>query len=167
MAGGPQPTEEPLAVLLLPSKLEEFELADYARDLLTIPRVVALEPRVALRKLFGEIVAARQARRLKLPGMARVLVLYGPQQYPLARAMLGRYNDAELWYVSNVAEPERAPEDELVAQERLARERARYVLAIGGPEGPRVENEPLRRRLLELEVITHRPFVPGARFSRE
>jgi hypothetical protein len=161
--------DEPLAILLLPATLEEFELADHARDLLAIPRVLALEPRVALRRGFAEAVAARQAKRLKLPGVARVLVLYRPEQYPLARALLGRFPEAELWYMRSAAGPlpEVSPQgqEDLDAQERLASGRATQVLAIGGEGGPPIENEPLRRRLLELEVISHRPFMPGGRFS--
>ena len=36
--------DDPLAVLLLPGRLEGLELEAHARDLLSIPRVVALEP---------------------------------------------------------------------------------------------------------------------------
>ncbi len=42
---------EPLAVLLLPCKLEQFELAKHARGLLSIPRVLALEPLSAQARL--------------------------------------------------------------------------------------------------------------------
>ena len=40
-----------------------------------------------------------QARRLRFPGEPRVFVLYRPRQYPLARALLGVHEPAELWYV--------------------------------------------------------------------
>jgi hypothetical protein len=31
---------------------------------------------------------------------------------------------------------------------------------------PRAENQPLRARLLELDVISHRPYLPGRRTAR-
>jgi hypothetical protein len=156
---------EPLALLLLPRKLEQFELADHARDLLAIPRVVALEPpRVGTSGLFAEAITIRNARRLRLPGEPRVLVLYHPGQYPLARALLARYEQSELWYARR-AENERRS-DELLALDDRAAERARQVLVATAGGDPPVQNEPLRRRLLELEVISARPFVPGARVHR-
>jgi hypothetical protein len=62
--------------------------------------VVAVEPaRVSLRR-GGDALAARQAQRLgkKLPGTPRVVVILDTAQYPLARALLGRNADCELWY---------------------------------------------------------------------
>lgn len=82
---------EPLAVLLLPRRVEEFELAAHAQDLLAIPRVVALEPsRARTRRLRRNTITALQARRLRFPGRPRVFVLYEPEQYPLARAARDR-----------------------------------------------------------------------------
>ena len=43
-------------------------------------------------------LAATQARRLKLPGVPRVIVIFHPLQYPLARGLIARHPDAELWY---------------------------------------------------------------------
>jgi hypothetical protein len=156
---------EPLAVLLLPSKLEEFNLADHARGLLTIPRVVALEPGRRPPRLLRQSAPVRAARRLRLPGEPRELELYGPVQYPLARALLARYREAELWYIrpdastlrSEGAAAELADLD-LLAAERAGEER------VGDQEDelPVVE-ERLWARLRELEVISARPFVPGAR----
>ena len=60
-----------------------------------------------------------------------------------------------------------APEDgeELLDLDQRARERAVQILTIGGGPDPRSDNGPLRIRLRELEIITHRPFVPGARIG--
>ena len=43
-------------------------------------------------------VAATQARRLKLPGVPRAIVIFHPLQYPLARGLIVQHPDAELWY---------------------------------------------------------------------
>src|SRR5437660_3523605 len=84
---------EPLGALLLPCRLEEFEFVDHARSLLAIPRVLALEPRrVRPPGRFAEGQAVRQARRLKLPGEPRLVVLYDPAQYALGRAICARYS---------------------------------------------------------------------------
>jgi hypothetical protein len=167
MPAEPRSVTEPLALLLLPSKLEEFELADHARDLLAIPRVLALEPgRFRTPRFLREAVAARGGRRLRLPGEPRLLVLYHPRQYPLARALCARYEQAELWYLrpndpAQTSGGDRA--EELSDLDRLARERATETRIVNHTAAPSELREPLRRRLLELEVISHRPFVPGAR----
>jgi hypothetical protein len=95
----------PLCVLLLPRPLESFILRDQAEDLLGAPGVVALEPpRVPLGAFgrlpaaLGDRIAAAQARRLALPGEPRAVVIFHPLQYPLARALLARHPEAELWY---------------------------------------------------------------------
>jgi hypothetical protein len=163
-------TEEPLAVLLLPSKLEDFAFAEHARDLLDVPRVVALEPpRRRIGPAVGEFVAMRQARRLRFPGDPRVLVLYHPLQYPLARALGSFHPRAELWYVlTGEAELGGEEPDQLRMAEfhRLAGERALKTMSATQQGEPRIENEELRRRLVELEVISARPFVPGGRVER-
>ena len=46
----------------------------------------------------GDGLAATQARRLKLPGVPRAIVIFHPLQYPLARGLIARHPDAELWY---------------------------------------------------------------------
>lgn len=157
--------EEPLGVLLLPRKLEEFELQDHARGLLEIPRVVALEPS-ALRppRLLREALSARQARRLRFPGVPRLLVVYHPLQYPLARALRAYHDEAELWYVPPdpaTLRPEGGLQvDELLDLDRLAREHARRTLTVGAGGEPTLQDESLRVRLRELGVVSPRPFFP-------
>jgi hypothetical protein len=149
---------------MLPGTLEEFELEAHARDLLSIPRVVALEPsRVRTPRLMRNAVSMRQARRLRLPGRLRLVVLYHPAQYPLARALVVEHEEAELWYlppdapaVHAVSAAERA---ELIESDELARQHASRTLAVL-PDGG-VDDAPLRERLRELDVINPRPFVPG------
>jgi hypothetical protein len=108
----PSPAHDaPLALLLLPVALEQFEHAEHARDLLRAPRVLALEPpRVSWRRI-GRLpsalalgVGVRQAKRLKLPGSVRVVVLYDPLQLPLAHGLLLRNRSAQLWRARQVAE---------------------------------------------------------------
>jgi hypothetical protein len=105
------PAEDPLALLLLPVPLEQFAHAEHARDLLRAPRVLALEPpRMSWRriaKLPGSLalgIGVRQARRLRLPGTVRVVVLYDALQLPLAQGLELRFADAELWRASVVEE---------------------------------------------------------------
>lgn len=92
--------ERPLCLLLLPAPLEAFELRDRAEDLLQAPGVAALDPpRMGYgRTRLAETFAVLQARRMRLPGFPRMLVLFDPLQYPLARAVLAIHPDAELWY---------------------------------------------------------------------
>ena len=160
-----RPMDEALALLLLPSQLEHFALQQHARELLSIPRVIALEPsRVGTPRFVRDSSAARQAARLRLPGALRLLVLYHPAQYPLARALCSKHEQAELWYVS--PEPGAAPGDaaaDLTSFDQLARERARCTLRVS--DGTVLDGGSLRSRLRELEVISPRAFVPGARFQ--
>lgn len=103
--------EDPLALLLLPVALEQFEHAAHARDLLRAPRVLALEPpRLSWRRIsrlpdsMALGVGVRQARRLRLPGTVRVIVLYDRLQLPLAQGLALRFGDAELWRAHAVEE---------------------------------------------------------------
>jgi len=155
--------DEPLAVLLLPGRLEGLALEAHVRDLLSIPRVVALEPsRVRPARSLRDAVSLRQARRLRFPGQPRLLLLYHPAQYPLARALCAYHEDLELWYVP----PDRGALEtadqagELLVFDGLARERATQVLT--ATEGG-VDTVALRARLRELDVINPRAFIPGAR----
>jgi hypothetical protein len=164
-----EPATDSLAVLLLPGKLEGIALEAHARDLLSIPRVIALEPsRVRPPRFLRDAISLRQARRLRFPGQPRLLLLYHPAQYPLARALCARYEDLELWYLSPPGRPDRpdpATADQGHAREAaldvLARERARQVLPV--TEAGSVDDAPLRRRLRELDVINPRAFLPGSR----
>lgn len=154
-------SDEPLALLLLPSELEQFELEAHARDLLQIPRVIALEPpKRRTPRWLRETIPARQVKRMRLPGEPRVIVLYHPAQYPLARALCATH-ESELWYVrpdpATLVGDSTFSQDDLLELDRLASERGSHDRTDGGLAG-----EPLRIRLRELEIITHRPFVPGA-----
>jgi hypothetical protein len=161
--------DDSLAVLLLPGKLEGLVLEGHARDLLSIPRVVALEPsRVRPPRFLRDATSLRQARRVRLPGRLRLLVLYHPAQYPLARALCAHHEDLELWYIPPGREALEAADEahtrELLAFDELARERARQVLT--ATEGSGVDDAPLRARLRELGVISPRAFIPGGRPRR-
>lgn len=161
---------EPLGLLILPEKLEAFELAEHARELLSIPRVLALEPgRLPTPRFLRESAPARAAKRLKFPGTPRLFVLYHPRQYPLARALSARHAESELWYIRpdprTLAEQDERP-DELADLDRLAYERATPARVISQDSEPGELREPLRLRLRELEVISPHPFIPGARIGR-
>ena len=154
-----------MAALLLPGPLEGFDREDHARGLLSIPRVIALEPsRMRPPGFLQDHVCSRQARRLRFPGRLRLLVLYHPAQYPLARALCARHQDLELWYIPPERETMEAADEanprELVALDQIAQERATRVIVAGGPY---VDDESLRARLRELGVINPRAFLPGAR----
>ncbi|MGI8713892.1 MAG: hypothetical protein ACR2NR_12100 [Solirubrobacteraceae bacterium] len=159
---------EPLAVLLLPGDLEGFELEAHARDLLTIPRVIALEPaHTPTPRFLRDAVSMRQARRLRLPGRLRVVVLYHSGQYPLARALCAHNEHAELWYVPSdggaLTVPDQAQTSDLLAFDELARVNACQTLPVS--QDGQVDDVSLRSRLRELEVINSRAFVPGARMK--
>lgn len=161
--------EDSLGLLLLPSRLEDFEREAHARGLLSIPRVIALEPsRVRTPRLLRDAAGLRQARRLRLPGRPRLAVLYHPAQYPLARGLLTQYPDLELWYIPPAAEGLQGHDEvetrELGEFDDLARGKATEILAV--VEGEPVRDAPLRERLRELEVISPRAFIPGPTGSR-
>ncbi len=130
-----EPATDSLAILLLPGKLEGIALEAHARDLLSIPRVIALEPsRVRPPRFLRDGISLRQARRLRFPGQPRLLLLYHPAQYPLARALCACHEDQELWYIAPPGRSARpaagqAHPREVPALDELARERARQVLS--------------------------------------
>jgi hypothetical protein len=167
MIGG---VDESMAILLLPGEVEVFERGAHARSLLSIPRVVALEPskRRAPGFLRGS-ATLRQARRLQLPGRLALVVLYHPAQYPLARALCAEHERAELWYLPpdprTLETSDPGKRGELEASDELARERATEVLATT-PSAQWDDADPLRRRLRELDVISSRAFLPEGRFAR-
>jgi hypothetical protein len=150
--------ERPLGVMLLPVELERFPLRERAEDLLTAPGVVAVDPpRLTYGRLarLGEAVADSivtvQARRMRLPGFPRALIVFHPDQYPLARSLRGLYPDAELWY-GPAGEP--ASERERSLHE-LALERA--TLHFDHPGGPaHTQNLPLWERLERLGIESGR-----------
>jgi hypothetical protein len=160
--------DEPLGLLLLPCVLEQFELEEHARGLLQIPRVVALEPgRVRTPSFIRDAAALRQAKRLKLPGTPRLVVLYHPIQYPLARALCARYQEVELWYVrpdpASLRDQGGYSRQDQLELDDLAVERAARPVAFGAAEVLAAQTASLRDRMSELGIITHRPFVPGGR----
>src|SRR3984885_3204359 len=149
-----EPADDVLAALLLPGPLEGFAREDHARGLLSIPRVIALEPsRMRPPGFLRYQICSRQARRLRFPGRLRLLVLYHPAQYPLARALCARYQDLELWYIPPERETRQAADEaharELATFDELARERATQVLVASEHY---VDDESLRARLRELGV---------------
>ena len=164
--GGP-PAEDSLALLLLRGPLEGFELEEHARSLLSIPRVIALEAtRARAPRVLREGAALRQARRLRFPGRVRLLVLYHPAQYALARALRDRH-DAELWYVEPHPEDSwvRGGDQELTESDALARERADALLT--RTDATTIQDAALRERLHQLDVINPYAFVPdGHRWRR-
>jgi hypothetical protein len=159
-----EPSGDALAALLLPAPLEGFTREDHARALLSIPRVIALEPsRVRPPAFLRDSVCQRQARRLRFPGRLALLVLYHPAQYPLARALCAHYQDAELWYLppEPVTEPAGQPQArELADLDLMARERATHLLTTSDHDR---DDDPLRQRLRHLGVINPHAFLPGPR----
>ena len=146
--------DRPLCVLLLPTALEAFELRERAEDLLTAPGVVAVDPPrlsyAATRRLGGAIadgLAGVQARRMRLPGFPRALVVFDALQYPLARALTALHPDAELWYGPP---PDRSgPLHDLAA--------ARAALRFGRAGGvAHTQNLPLWERLEALGIESGR-----------
>src|SRR4051812_34832839 len=110
-AGAPAPAGRapddppPLRGLLLPRAPGSVILPDQAEDLLAAPGLFAVEPpRISygaylrLPVSVADGLAAAQARRLKLPGIPRLIVIFHPLQYPLARGLIAQHPDAELWY---------------------------------------------------------------------
>jgi hypothetical protein len=93
----------PLCLLLLPCELEDFALRPHAEDLLGAPGVLAVDPPRLGRSArvpapLADGLAAGAARRMKLPGFPRVVVIFGPLQYPLARGLIVAHEGAEIWY---------------------------------------------------------------------
>jgi hypothetical protein len=148
----------PLGVLLLPVELEEFEQRARADDLLTAPGVVAVDPPrltyggvARMSETVADALAGLQAKRLRLPGFPAALIVFHPDQYPLARALRDIHLDAELWYG-----PYTPPVGEREwAQHERASERA--TMRIQYSEAPaRTQNLPLWERLEALGVESGR-----------
>ena len=94
--------DQPLLVLLLPERLEQFHLEQPVRDLLQADGVVAVDPsRVPLVRMLPSVAARAamgQARRMRLPGTPHAVAVFHPFQFYLAGALLARHRGAELWY---------------------------------------------------------------------
>ena len=150
--------ERPLGVLLLPQELERFELRERAEDLLTAPGVVAVDPPrlsyariAALSEGVADGIASVQAKRIRLPGYPAALVVFHPDQYPLARALRDLHPDAELWYGP--------PSEPAGERERALHERAleRASLHLGHSDAPaHTQNLPLWERLERLGIESGR-----------
>jgi hypothetical protein len=99
----------------------------------------------------ADSLAAVQARRMRLPGYPRVLIVFHPYQYPLAISLRDLHPDAELWY---------GPADEPGDERRrslhaLAVERATWVF--DHPDEPaHTQNLPLWERLEALGIESGR-----------
>jgi hypothetical protein len=117
-----------------------------------------------------DAAAIRQSKRLRLPGIPRLVVLYHPLQYPLARALRTRYERAEVWYVRPDRDSLRDEggnlREEVLDFDQLAAERATRTMVLGTDEVIAAQTASLRDRLAELGIISHRPFVPGGRVER-
>jgi hypothetical protein len=172
----PRASDDPeICVLLLPEALERFERQAQADDLLRAQGVVAVDPPrlsyAALERLpevVGEVIAARQARRLvralrRRRGRPRVVVLFDPRQYPLARAVIAEADEAaELWYWpaagEEAAPEEQRPSERIAELDALAARRATRTFAVPpSPAGAsarevRALDDPVWLALAETEV---------------
>jgi hypothetical protein len=143
----------PLAVLLLPAKLERSPQRERIEALLQSPGAVAVEPAAigygttgSLPGLLRERIAAGQARRMRLPGQPRAVVVFDARQYPLARALLAEHPEAELWYADE-------GDGEL---HMAASARAALHFAASGDAPPREQNRPLHERMEALGIESGR-----------
>ena len=152
-----------LGVLLLPARLEELDVRAHAEDLLAAPGVLAVEPaRLPARALPGVVadaLAGVQARRLRLPGVPRAVLVYHPGEYPLARALIARHPDAQLWYRGweESAEPTPARRARLAELDDHCRFRADHVFGVEATApDPHAANRTLWERLEALGVESGR-----------
>ena len=89
---------QPLLLLLLPARLEAMEPREPVEKLLAAPGTVAIEPpRVPLSLALARVVARRQVKRMKLPGVPHAIAVFDTLQLPLAAALVERSPEAELW----------------------------------------------------------------------
>jgi len=143
----------PLAVLLLPARLERSPQRERVEALLESPGAVAVEPAAigygatgTLPGLLRQRVAAGQARRMRLPGQPRAIVVFDARQYPLARALLAEHPEAELWYSG-----ENDGEEHEAAVARAA-----LRFAAEGDAPVREQNRPLHERMEALGIESGR-----------
>ncbi len=149
MATSSADARPPICVLLLPRELESFILREQAEDLLRAPRVVAVDPPrirygafARLPEAAGDTLAARQAKRLvralrRSHGEPRVVVLYHPLQYQLARAILALCPGCELWYCrwdryERAYDAGPARREQLERLHELAAQRAALTFGVSG-----------------------------------
>ena len=150
----------PVAVLLLPDRLERFARREQAQELLRAPAVVAVEPGLmpfsfvvraperTLRRTSG-----RQAKRLlrRLPGRPVAVVVFDVLQWPLARELAERAERCEVWLL----DPPLAPTDDAPATRlRALEDEAAGAAALRFAAGA---NEPLWDRLAVLGIALHEP----------
>ena len=141
----------PLAVLLLPAKLEQSSQRERIEALLQAPGAIAVEPPAVgygSRRpgLLRERIAAGQARRMSLPGQPRAIVVFDARQYPLARALLAEHPEAELWYSGEGGDD--------LHEAALARAALRFEA--GGDVPVREQNRPLHERMEALGIESGR-----------
>jgi hypothetical protein len=143
----------PLCLLLLPGVLEEGAFARRGQDLMRSPEVVAIEPARRTIRRGADALAATQARRLdkRLPGVPRVVVVLDPRQYRLARAIIGRHRECELWYATAPTEP--AGEAAELHELALARAAMTFDAADHPDQAAFQHNAPLWARLEELGIV--------------
>jgi hypothetical protein len=139
-------------VLLLPAKLEASPQRERIEALLEAPGAVAVEPAAigygATTSLPGlrDRIAAGQARRMRLPGRPRAIVVFDERQYPLARALLAENPEAELWYSGQGGGE--------LHEAASARAALRFEAATDAP--PREQNRPLHERMEALGIESGR-----------
>lgn len=108
--------EPPLLLLLLPVKLEDMGPRERLEQLLAAPGAIAVEPpRLPLSLALARVVAHRQVKRMKLPGVPHAIAVFQTLQLPLAAALIERNPEAELW---SLAEPQ--PESDFTFDLRMA-----------------------------------------------
>ena len=141
--------EQQLLVLLLPRPLERFHLEAQARELLSAPGAVAVDPaRLPVARLPATVaagLAVGQAKRMRLPGTPAAVAIFHPLQFYLAGALLARHHGAELWY----GEPEPEERGGLEALHTAAAERATLTF----PVTPDLDITPLRLRMVERGIV--------------
>jgi hypothetical protein len=143
--------DQPLLVLLLPRRLERFDLEQPVRALLRAQGVVAVDPpRVPLARMPAGLAAGMavgQAKRLRLPGTPAAVAIFHPAQLFLAGALLSRHPYAALWY----GRPEDDPGDAELDAAAAAR------AAITMPAAELLATAPLRMAALGLSAPPNGP----------
>jgi hypothetical protein len=141
--------ERPLVVLLLPGPLETLDIREPAEELLRSPSVIAVEPgRIAYGGLLrlpapmAYRMTVRLARRLRLPGFARAVVLFHPRQFPFAHALVERHPGAELWY-GHSGQQHAGPREQALHERAIARAELTFTPSLQ-------ENAQLWRRMAAI-----------------